>query len=183
MGMRTSIIATVSQNSVVRIADDWRWPHLERDLERFRRHTRGHVVIVGRGTYEALLLLNDQLLKDCVVIVLSRNPDYKANGHAVAPSLERARERARELTRKRRSPMVVVIGGEEAIWQAVSWADHIIITVANIYIYIGHDGAHFPPLPPTPKDAWELVRVEIHEPDKGDPLSYVTYEYRRKGMR
>lgn len=64
--------------------------HLSRDLARFKRLTMGHHLIVGRRTWESI----GRALPGRTMIVVSRNPDYPAQGAVVATSLDAALQAA-----------------------------------------------------------------------------------------
>ena len=53
--------------------------HIEEDMKRFRRLTEGHIVVMGRKTYESF----EKPLKKRVNVVLTRNKEYKPNASSV----------------------------------------------------------------------------------------------------
>ena len=64
--------------------------HISDDLKRFKTLTKGHPIIMGRKTFESI----GKPLPERTNIVITRNPDYKADGIIVASSLEEAIEKA-----------------------------------------------------------------------------------------
>ena len=81
--------------------------HIREDLIRLKRLTIGHVVILGRTTYESMLAYYAKSGKPTMSqrthIVVTRNSDYKVDmdkGFAVT-SMEEAIERAKEIEKKR----------------------------------------------------------------------------------
>ena len=60
------------------------------DLKRFKTLTKGHPVIMGRKTYESI----GHPLPERTNIVITRNPDFKAEGVIVASSIQEAIEKA-----------------------------------------------------------------------------------------
>jgi dihydrofolate reductase len=82
----------------------WRIPE---DLAHFRELTTGTTVVMGRHTWESLPP-RFRPLPDRMNVVLSRSPDFVADGARVAHSIEDALDPARD---------VWVIGGA-AVWAA-----------------------------------------------------------------
>ena len=64
--------------------------HISDDLKRFKALTLGHPVIMGRKTFESI----GRPLPDRTNFVITRNPDFKAEGCIVVSSLEEAIEKA-----------------------------------------------------------------------------------------
>src|SRR5262252_4069736 len=78
----------------------WRLPS---DLKRFKEITMGHHIIAGRKTYESI----GKPLPGRQTIVVTRNPDYEAEGSSVVHSLAQAIE----LARSRGETEAIIIGG------------------------------------------------------------------------
>src|SRR6185437_5522406 len=76
--------------------------HLPADLKRFKALTMGSTMVMGRRTFESL----PGLLPGRRHIVLSRNPDWSAEGAEVVHSVEEAIERLNG------EPGSVIGGGE-----------------------------------------------------------------------
>lgn len=89
------------------------------DLRHFRAATLGHAVIMGRRTHESI----GRPLPKRRNIVVSRNPDYRAEGCEAAPSLEDALRRARET-----DPEPCVIGGAGLYMEALPLATRVLLT-------------------------------------------------------
>jgi len=69
------------------------------DLKRFKALTKGHPVIMGRKTFESI----GRPLPERTNIVVTRNPDFKAEGVTIVNSLEKAIAKASSLLK---SPLV-----------------------------------------------------------------------------
>jgi len=80
--------------------------HLPHDLAFFRRVTYGHVVVMGRKTYESLP--GQKALEGRVNIILSRNPAYEASDSEVVHTTE---ELFALLRQKYPTQKVFLIGG------------------------------------------------------------------------
>lgn len=103
------------------IGVDGRLPwHLSDDLKRFKALSMGHHLIMGRKTWESI----GRPLPGRVTIVVTRNPNYTAEGCLVAHSLEEALA----LAQAGGEDEIFVIGGGEIFAQALPLADRIYLT-------------------------------------------------------
>lgn len=67
-----SIIVAKAKNNVIGKDNKMLW-QLKGDMERFKKLTTGHVIIMGRKTFDAL----GKLLPDRKHVIFSNNPDFK----------------------------------------------------------------------------------------------------------
>src|SRR3990167_6512069 len=67
--------------------------HISDDLKRFKALTVGHPVIMGRKTFESI----GHSLPERANIIVTRNPDFNAEGVMLASSVEEAIEMAGKL--------------------------------------------------------------------------------------
>lgn len=160
--MKLSIIAAVSENSVIGRSGDLPW-RLKSDLRRLRELTRGHAVIVGRKTHESILRRLGKPLPDRRTIVLSRSPNYAAPGCEVVNSWDEALKRFKD------EDEVFVFGGEEIYQLALPHADRIYLT--RVHAEIPGD-AFFPPFD---RDEWKVINQERHPSDEENEFAY-TFE-------
>ena len=70
--------------------------HIPEDLKRFKKLTSGHTIIMGRKTFESILSYTGKPLPDRINMVITRNPDFKAEGVSINTSLEEALSEAKE---------------------------------------------------------------------------------------
>lgn len=96
--------------------------HEAEDLEHFKATTMQHTLIMGRKTFESI----GRPLPGRRNLVISRNPDYEANGCEVFPSLETAIEAARET-----DGCPFVIGGAGVYAEALPVATRLYVTVID----------------------------------------------------
>ncbi|HEY4499291.1 MAG TPA: dihydrofolate reductase [Candidatus Paceibacterota bacterium] len=96
--------------------------HIGDDLKRFKALTLGHPVILGRKTYESI----GKSLPGRTNIVITRNPDFKAEECIVVGSLTEAIERAGTLDSE-----VFVIGGGEIYREALPLTDKLYLTLVK----------------------------------------------------
>jgi dihydrofolate reductase len=79
------MVVAVADNHVIGQADSLPWK-LSSDLQRFKRLTMGHALLMGRRTYESI----GRLLPGRTTIILSRQSNYSVPGALVAPNLDEA---------------------------------------------------------------------------------------------
>lgn len=107
--------------------------HLAEDMRYFKEITVSHPVIMGRRTWESIGP-RFRPLPNRDNIVVSRNPDYRAPGATVVPSLEDALDLARQeaipddgLDRSE----IWVIGGAQLFREAVAEANKVYVTLLD----------------------------------------------------
>lgn len=118
---KISIVVAVSKTGAIgnggkllfRISDD---------LKRFKAITKGHPVIMGRKTFESI----GNPLPERTNIVITRNPDFKAEGVLVVSSLEEAIKRAGELDSE-----IFLVGGGEIYKQGLPLANKLYLTIVD----------------------------------------------------
>ncbi|MBO0932196.1 dihydrofolate reductase [Fibrella aquatilis] len=126
--MKISLIAAMAQNRVIGKDNDLPW-HLPDDFAYFKQKTGGHVIIMGRKSFEAL----GKPLPKRTNIVVTRQADFQAEGITVVPSLEAALDVARPVEARAEHPEggvaeIFVIGGAEIYALALPVADRIYLT-------------------------------------------------------
>ncbi len=110
----------------------WR---LSDDLKRFKALTRGHFLVLGRKTYEAI----GCPLPDRNIIIMTRRQNYTVDGCWVADSLQKALKIAQE----HQENEIFIGGGGDIFSQALPLADRIYLT--QVHASLGCD-VFFPEL-------------------------------------
>ena len=152
------IIAAVSENNV--IGKDGKIPwNIKEDLQRFRKLTLNHPVIMGRKTYESLPV---KPLKDRINIVLTRQKDFNPPGIIVKNSLTDAIEFCKNYDK------VFIIGGQAVFEDGLKIADTLELT----RVHKNYDGDAF--FPEINFDGWILKNRETK-----DGYSFLTYTKRK----
>lgn len=131
---------------------------MPRDMQFFRRTTSGHVVVMGRNTFESL---GCRPLPKRVNVVLTRTKSYDTGKVLVARSLDEAINIARSRTKKER---MFVIGGGSIYEQTITLADELYLTLIQpgdpaqqpLFDQEFFGDTFFPSVPPR---AWELCHV------------------------
>ena len=113
-----TLIAAVAQNGVIGNGPDIP-RHLPEDFAHFKDTTSGHLLILGRTTHEGI----GKPLPNRTTIVLTRDPEWQADGVLVAPTVLDA------LTLADTLPGDVMIGGGAAVYDAaMPYADVQVIS-------------------------------------------------------
>lgn len=151
--MPVTLVAAVARNGV--IGRDGRLPwHLPDDLRHFKEVTMGGTLVMGRRTYESI----GRPLPGRRTIVVTRRPDWSAEGVDVAPSIETALEMAGD-------GKVFVVGGAEVYAQTLDLADALEITEIDA---APAGDTYFPPVH---WPHWREVRRQV-----GDGFAFVRWE-------
>jgi dihydrofolate reductase len=169
--MRISIIAAIATNGVIGRNGRLPW-HLAKDLQRFKRLTMGHTLIMGRKTWESI----GRPLPGRKTVVVTRQADYRVadEGVRVATSLDDAigiAEAAGE-------DEAFVVGGAQIYRDALSRADRLYFTEVAADV----DGdAYFPANFDTfDWDAWVALETEAHEADSQNDHAFVFETLQRR---
>jgi dihydrofolate reductase len=162
--MTISIIAAVAANNIIGRDNKLPW-HMPADLKWFKALTTGHHVVMGRKTFEEFR----KPLPGRVNVVVTRNPNWAADGVAIARSVDEAISKAEAAGDKE----IFIIGGAEIFSQVLHRSDRMYIT----RIHTEPEGdTYFPDFDDV--NEWKLVDSEHHEADEKNvfPYSFLTYE-------
>ena len=127
----------------------WR---LSSDLKRFREVTMGHHLIVGRKTFESI----GKPLQGRVMIVMTRDHNFKADGCIIEDSIEAGFAVARE----RGENELFVVGGAEIYAQTLDAADRLYLTEVHAQV----DADTF--FPEFSRDRWIEKQCIYHPADE-----------------
>ena len=160
--MMLSLIAALAKNRVIGKDGDIPW-RIPEDWQHFKRVTIGKPIIMGRKTYESI----GRPLPGRSNIVVTRNPEFEAEGVTVTHSLERALEKAKA----EKADELFVIGGSQLYKEALPEADRLYLTYVDKEV----DGDTF--FPEFDKDEWrELERRNLYSDKAEVAFSFVTLE-------
>jgi dihydrofolate reductase len=144
---RVVMVAAVADNGVIGLGGDIPWS-IPEDLKHFRATTKGHTVLMGRATFDSI----GHPLPYRTNIVVTRQPDWSADGVLVAHSVEEGIALARELEGD-----VMVIGGGHIYRDALPLADVQVLTE----VHQSPEGdTHYPAFD---RSEWREVRREQHD--------------------
>lgn len=164
--MKISMIAAMGQNRVIGKDNDIPW-HLPDDFQFFKKTTEGHHVLMGRKNFESLPP-RFKPLPNRPNVIITRNPDYRADGAQVVNSLEDALNIAEANGEKE----AFIIGGGEIYKLGLAHADTIYLTEING----AFDGDTI--FPEFDKSIWKEVERKHHGTDERHQFSFdfVTYQ-------
>ena len=160
--MQIALIVAMSSNGVIGVDNRMPW-HLSADLKRFRRITWGKPILMGRRTHESI----GKPLPGRQNIVLTTNPDYRAEGCRVVHSPDEALGLASD------APEIMVIGG------AALYKTFLPLT-QRLYLTLIHQ--EFPGDTCFPEIDWaewqETQREIVTGDESGLDYSFIDYERR-----
>ena len=149
-----TLIAAVARNGVIGNGPQIPW-HLPEDFAYFKRTTMGHVLVMGRLTFESI----GRPLPGRRTIVVTRNRYWQH------PDVEVAHSFAEALALAGPADEVFVCGGGQIYAEAMPWAHRLLITEVD---QSPEGDVRFPEIDPT---HWQETAREDR-----DGFSWVTYE-------
>lgn len=160
-----SLIVAASTNNAIGKNNQLLW-HLPLDLKFFKNTTWGFPVIMGRKTYESV----NKPLPGRNNIVISSNPDWKAENVVSAINLEESLLRAAETN----CNQVFIIGGGEIYKQAIDFADNIYMT----RVHTKMDADVF--FPVIEEEKWALESYRDYDADEKHAYDYSFQFWKKK---
>jgi len=167
--MKLSLSVAVSENNVIGRDGDLPW-HLSADLQRFKRVTMGHVMLMGRKTWESI----GRPLPGRTSIVISRRADYETGFEevGVVTNLDEALARTRLLKQARRE--VFVIGGARIYEMMFSCVDRLLLT--RVHAEVEGD-VYFPEVD---WGEWRLIEEETCAADEKNDFAHTYQIFERR---
>lgn len=152
-----ALIAAISENNCIGKKNTLPW-YLPEDLKRFKKLTTGHVVLMGRKTWESIPE-KFRPLPNRTNVVITRQKNWSADGAVVFSNIEDALQAHREKN-------VFIIGGGQIYVQTIDKADTLYIT--HVKHTIDQCDVFFPKIDPS---IWNAAEQEQHQ-----QFSFVTYK-------
>ncbi|MCL4122719.1 UNVERIFIED_CONTAM: hypothetical protein GTU68_025203 [Idotea baltica] len=157
-----TIIAAIGKNNELGKSNQLIW-HLPNDLKRFKKVTSGHDVIMGRKTFESL----GKALPNRINIVITRNPNFKAENCIVVNSIKAAIETSLD-------PTPFIMGGAQIYAQAIKIADKLDLTFVDASL----DADTF--FPEIDTNIWQETSRENFKADEKHNFNYSFVTFNRK---
>jgi dihydrofolate reductase len=159
--MSISLILAAAQNGVIGFNNHLPW-RLPADLAYFKRLTQGHVVLMGRKTYESI----GKPLPNRTNIIMTRQANFQTEGCQVVHTLNQALALCPPLDEN------FVIGGANIYYQVLPYADKIYLTL--IHADFAGDAFLFYINPAT----WRELSRHDFAPDEKNlwPYSFLVYQ-------
>ncbi|MHB0956591.1 MAG: dihydrofolate reductase [Pirellulaceae bacterium] len=147
--MPSSIIVAMTPDRVIGRKGKLPW-RLSTDLQRFKRLTMGHHIVMGRKTFDSI----GRLLPGRTTIIVSRQKDLVIPGAHVVPDVHAAIARAGQ------DPEAFVVGGEEIYRAAMDVVERIYLTLVHAEV---EGDAYFPEIAAR---QWRVVQEEYVPADE-----------------
>jgi dihydrofolate reductase len=151
-------IAAVAANGVIGAGNDIPW-RIPADWRRFKDLTMGHVLIMGRKTYDSI----GRALPGRTTFVITRDRMWRGEGVRAVPSVDEALDQALLL-----HPQTVFVAGGGEIYRA-AWDRLTGLEITEVDQYPNGD-TRFPVIDP---EQWVETAREPHE-------GYTFVSYRRQ---
>ncbi len=165
--MRLCLIVARAENRVIGRAGGLPW-RLPADLKHFKAATMGKPVVMGRRTWQSI----GRPLPGREIVVVTRDPAFRAEGVRQAPDLDAALALAGRLAAERGADEVMIAGGAEIYALALPRADRIYLTEVHVAV---EGDALFPALDPA--DWRESARDHLAAAEAGDhDIDFVTLD-------
>ena len=161
--MIISLIAAIGKNKVIGNKNALPWS-LPADMKHFKELTAGKPVIMGRKTFESI----GNPLPNRTNIIITSNPDYKAEGCTIVHSLNEALKVAEN------QEEVMIIGGAKIYKEFLPKANKMYLTLIDADF---EGDAYFPEYN---IEEWEETSYEEQERDKDNPYNYTFLVLTRK---
>jgi len=127
--MKVALIVAVSENNVIGRDNQLPW-HLPEDLQYFKSVTMGKPILMGRKTYDSI----GRPLPGRANIVITRDPNWTAEGVIVVNSLEDAMAEGAQACNATESDEIMVIGGAQIYRDCLPIADKLYLTKVDAEI-------------------------------------------------
>lgn len=151
------MIAALAKKQVIGKNNLMPW-HMPADLAHFKRVTLGKPVLMGRKTFESI----GRPLPGRRNLVISRNPDYQAEGIEVVGSVEAALA----LLAGSSVEELMVIGGGHLYAEMLPSADCLYLTRIDLAV---EGDTRFPAFD---DGQWQRIECESHPADEKNPHPY-----------
>ncbi|MGH3423583.1 MAG: dihydrofolate reductase [Nocardioidaceae bacterium] len=154
--MTVALVVAVGTNGVIGRDGGLPWERTG-DLAHFKALTTGHVLVMGRRTYESI----GRPLPGRTTVVVTRQPDWPApDGVIVCADVDAALDRAAGI-----DPEVFVVGGAQVYAAALPRADRLVVT----HVEQAPDGDTY--FPDVDRARWAETAREAY-----DGFSIATYD-------
>jgi len=163
--MILSAIAAMAKNRVIGVGGSLPW-EIPEDMRYFRDTTKGHIMVMGRKTFESF----GGPLPNRLHVVITRQKDYRADGAVVFHDPDEALEYCRTQT-ERWGEEVFNVGGGEIYSLLLPKTDRIYLTEIQ---------AEFSGDAKFPEFSKDLFREVSRRSRPGPPVPYDFVIYERK---
>ena len=173
MAYSFELIVAVNQDGIIGINNTIPW-HIPEDLQHFKSLTEGHIVIMGRKTYESLPPKN-RPLKNRVNIVLTTNPElYEYKNNLCFTTFENLFHIIKENLVGGVAKKIFIIGGSEIYHLFIDYCS--VIHMTRVYFKVDlNDDAHISFFPFTNDTLLYNKGFTLEEKKEKNQTIYLTY--------
>lgn len=165
------LVVAVAENGVIGKDGQLPWK-IPGDLKHFQELTINKPIVMGRLTYESM----GGPLKNRLNIVISSNPNYKAEGAVTATNLKDALALAEKDADTRGIDEIAIIGGSVVFAETMPIAARLEITE----VHGSPEGDTV--FPPFDRSEWKVTRRDGPHQGERDSLPYTFVTYERKSL-
>ena len=158
-----TIIAAIGNNNELGKGNDLIW-HLPADLQRFKKRTTGHAIIMGRNTFESI----GKPLPNRRSIIITRNTSYQKEGCEIVHSLEDAIKLIEP------QADAFIIGGAQIYKEAME--KNVVDQLDITKVYQDFEADVF--FPTIDSKTWKEVSREDFSPDEKNLYTYSFINYK-----
>jgi dihydrofolate reductase len=164
-----AFVVAVAKNGVIGRNGGLPW-RLSTDLKHFKALTVGKPIVMGRRTWDSI----GRPLPGRETIVITRDPDFSAEGVRVANSIEAGLELAQEEAARLHADTIMIVGGSDIFAALLERADTIHLTEVDL---TPEGDIKFPLLDPA---QWVEIACEVPPRAANDEANvrFVTYARR-----
>ncbi len=160
---KISLIAAIAKNLAIG-KDNKLLYYIPEDLKRFKKLTSGHVIVMGKKTFESI---GSRPLPNRTNIIITKDPAFQAPGCMVVHSVEEALSKAKETEKDE----IFIIGGGSIYTQTIGQADKLYVTVID-RVHEDAD-AFFPAYP-------EFTKIVREEKSQHEGIDFTWYELEKE---
>lgn len=159
--MKLAMIVAMAENRVIGRDNKLPW-YLPNDLKYFKQVSMGKPILMGRKTYDSI----GKPLPGRTNIVITRNPEWQAEGVKVVHSLEQALALAESIAEIDGAEELMVIGGDQIYQSALPRCDRLYLTEVHAEV---EGDAYFPDFD---REQFKELARERFEAEGPNPYAY-----------
>jgi dihydrofolate reductase len=167
--MKLAFVVAVAKNGVIGRNGHLPW-RVSTDLKHFKRLTMGKPIVMGRRTWDSI----GRPLPGRETIVITRDPNFSADGAHLADSIEAGLELAQEQAARIAADTIMIVGGSNIFAALLDRADIIHLTEVDL---APEGDVLFPPLDPA---QWVEVACEAPPRAANDEANVRFLTYARR---
>jgi dihydrofolate reductase len=167
--MNLAFVVAVAKNGVIGRNGGLPW-RLSTDLKHLKKLTMGKPILMGRRTWDSI----GRPLPGRETIIVTRDPNFSAEGAHVAHSIEAGLTVAQEQAKRMQADTIMILGGADIFTALLDRADMIHLTEVDL---APEGDVLFPPLDPA---QWRQIACEAPPRAANDEANVRFLTYARR---